>query len=135
MKRLIYLLAGIVFGIGLSLSGMIDAQKVIGFLNIGSAEWNPALIFVLGSAVPVYFVAFYWTRKRGKTLNGNSFGHPPVRPVDRKLIIGSAIFGAGWGLAGVCPGPALTHLAFLDLSFGIFLIALFVGFEIHRRTS
>jgi uncharacterized membrane protein YedE/YeeE len=135
MKSSIYLLSGAVFGLGLSISGMIDPTKVKSFLFIGSPDWSPALIFVLGAAVPVYFILFQILRRREKTLNGSFFGHPPARPVDRKLIIGSAVFGAGWGVAGICPGPSLVHLAFLDLNFFAFIIAMLAGVELQRRLA
>ncbi len=135
MKSLIYLFSGAVFGLGLSISGMIDPFKVKSFLAIGSAEWNPALIFVLGSAVPVYFILFLFLRRRGKTLNGTRFAYPAPRPVDKKLVLGSALFGIGWGIAGICPGPALVHIAFLEKNFAIFIFAMLAGFELQRRLS
>lgn len=133
MIKTLYFISGIIFSIGLSLSGMIDSFKVISFLDVTSPNWNPALAFVLGSAVPTYFVLFIWIKQRKKTLLDQNFTSPPPRPVDRKLVIGSAIFGAGWGLAGVCPGPALSHIAFLDVPFALFIIFMFVGFEIQRK--
>lgn len=133
MKHVVYLVAGLIFGFGLSLSGMIDPLKVKGFLSMGMSDWNPALIFVLGSAVPVYFVAFIFLRRHKKTLVGTEFKHPAPRPIDRKLVLGSLIFGAGWGVAGICPGPALVHLAFVDLNFVVFIVTMFAGFELQRR--
>jgi uncharacterized membrane protein YedE/YeeE len=135
MRNIVYLLSGAVFGLGLSISGMIDPLKVKSFLAIGSAGWSPALIFVLGSAVPVYFVSFLFLRRREKTLNGTRFAHPAPRPVDRKLVLGSALFGIGWGIAGICPGPALVHIAFLEMNFAVFLLAMVAGFELQRRLS
>lgn len=133
MKYVIYLIAGIIFSIGLSLSGMIDPLKVKGFLSYGFADWNPALLFVLGSAFPVYLLIFFFLRRREKTLNGNKFEHPRPRPVDRRLVIGSLLFGVGWGIAGICPGPAIVHLSFLDIPFVIFILTMFLGFELQRR--
>jgi uncharacterized membrane protein YedE/YeeE len=135
MKNFYYLITGIVFALGLSLSGMIDAQKVISFLNFGSSEWDPALLFVLGSAAPVYLVFFWFLKRRGQSFSGAPFVAPKHKPIDRRLILGSAIFGLGWGLAGVCPGPALTHLGFLDVPFAIFLVSMFIGFEVEKRFS
>lgn len=135
MRNLVYLFSGALFGLGLSISGMIDPLKVKSFLAVGSAGWSPALIFVLGSAVPIYFVSFIFLRRREKTLNGTKFGHPVVRPIDKKLILGSAIFGTGWGIAGICPGPALVHIAFLEVNFAAFILAMFVGFELQRRLT
>lgn len=132
---ILYLLSGVVFSLGLSIAGMIDPQKIINFLNVFSSSWDPALAFVLGSAAPVYLVAFLFLRKRGRSLNGQQFKHPTPRPIDRKLVVGSIIFGSGWGLAGICPGPAITHIAFLELPFALFLVAMVVGFEIEKRWS
>lgn len=135
MKHLIYLFSGIIFGFGLSLSGMIDPLKVKAFLAVGTSDFNPALIFVLGAAVPVYLVAFLFLRRRRKTLSGAAFQHPKPRPADKKLVVGSVIFGAGWGIAGICPGPALVHLGFLDPSFAVFLVMMIAGFELQRRMN
>lgn len=135
MKSLVYLFSGALFGLGLSLSGMIDPLKVKSFLAVGTTGWSPALIFVLGSAVPIYFVSFIFLRRREKTLNGSRFAHPTVRPIDKKLIIGSALFGIGWGVAGICPGPAFVHVAFLDMNFAVFIFAMIAGFELQRRRS
>ncbi len=133
MKTLIYLLSGVLFGIGLSLSGMIDPIKVKSFLSVGFSDWNPALIFVLGSAVPIYLISFLGLRSRQRTLCGVQFDHPPARPVDKKLVLGAIIFGTGWGIAGICPGPALVHLSFIDQNFAIFIVSMIGGFELQRR--
>jgi len=135
MKTLIYLVSGVIFGVGLSLSGMIDPVKVKDFLSVGTPDWNPALLFVLGSAVLVYLMAFFYLRRRRKTLSGSPFKHPAPRPVDRKLVLGSIVFGTGWGIAGICPGPALVNVAFLDLNIAVFILTMFTGFEIQRRFS
>lgn len=133
MNYLLYLLSGFIFSIGLSLSGMIDPIKIKSFLAMGTSDWNSALIFVLGSAVPLYGLAFFFLNKRKKSLDGQSFKHPAPRPIDRKLVIGSILFGLGWGIAGLCPGPALTLLSGLDKNISVFLITMFCGFEIQRR--
>lgn len=135
MKNLIYLISGTIFGLGLTLSGIFDPMKVKNFLAIGTAYWDPALIFILGAAVPVYCVAFFIIRRRQKTLNGVSFGHPAPRPIDKKLIFGSIIFGIGWGIAGTCPGPALIHLAYPETNFVIFVVMMFAGFELQGRLT
>lgn len=133
MRMLLYLVSGIIFALGLSISGMIDPLKVKNFLAIGTTDWSPALAFVLGSSIPIYYIAFIFLRKREITLNGNHFGHPAPRPIDKRLVIGSIIFGVGWGIAGVCPGPAIVHMAFLNLHFLAFILAMVVGFELQRR--
>jgi hypothetical protein len=133
MKYFLYLISGIVFSMGLCLSGMIDPMKIKSFLEMGTSDWSPALIFVLGSAVPVYYLAFLFLNKRKKSLDGQNFKHPAARPIDRKLIIGSILFGLGWGIAGICPGPALTLLSGLDKNIIVFIATMFCGFEIQRR--
>ena len=125
MKYLAYLLSGALFGLGLSLSGMIDAAKVRGFLWVTDPHWNPALLFVLASAVIVYFVIFRW----------KGAPRPASKRIDRKLIVGAAIFGVGWGLLGVCPGPALAHLPYLDLRYGIFLATMYAGFFLQSALA
>jgi hypothetical protein len=133
VKSVIYLLSGIVGGIGLSLSGMIDPAKVKSFFAIGVPGWSPALLIVVASAIPVYLLSFLILRRREKTINGTKFNHPKPRPIERNLVIGAVLFGMGWGIAGTCPGPAIIHLSFLDMNFSDFLAAMFVGFELHRR--
>ena len=135
MKNFVYLIAGAIFGFGLSLSGMINPLKVKEFLSVGFSDWNPALIFVLGAAVPLYLIAFLYLRRRQTTLNGTEFKHPVPRPVDKKLVVGAILFGVGWGIAGICPGPALVHVAFLDMNFVIFIATMIAGFELQRRLT
>ena len=133
MKLFLYLLSGIIFAIGLSISGMIDPVKVKSFLAVGFDDWSPALLFVLSTAVIVYLISFLVIRWREKTLNGTRFYRPAMRSIDSKLIIGAILFGIGWGIVGICPGPALVHLAFLDVNFLIFLGTMILGFELQRR--
>lgn len=135
MKFLVYITSGILTGLGLAISGMIDPEKITNFLNIISPSWNPALIFVLGSAVPVYFLSFKLLQLRRKTLNGTLFEHPAPRPINKKLVFGSALFGIGWGIVGVCPGPAWVHVAFLEWNFAFFILSMIVGIELQRRFS
>jgi uncharacterized membrane protein YedE/YeeE len=135
MKKLIYLASGVIFSLGLSVSGMIDPLKVKAFLSVGFADWNPALIFVLGSAVPIYLISFLYLRRKQKTLNGTAFKHPEPRPIDKKLVLGAILFGVGWGVAGICPGPALVHVAFLDMNFAVFIVAMIAGFELQKRLT
>ncbi len=135
MTNFIYLISGLLFGLGLALSGMIDPKIIQGFLGVGFADWNPALLFVLGSAVPIYGVAFMYLRRRRRSLNNRDFPVPATRPIDLRLVVGAAIFGLGWGLTGICPGPALVHLAFPDLGILSFLMMMFVGFYLERRLA
>ena len=135
MKNFLYLLAGSLFSWGLLLSGMADPDKVKNFLAVGTSGWSPALLFVLVPAAMTYLLSFAFLRKRGRTLDGAVFAHPKPRPADKKLVIGSIIFGIGWGLAGVCPGPAIVHVAFLDSGFATFIVAMILGFELQRRLA
>ena len=102
--------AGLVFGIGLLLSGMTDPGKVIGFLDV-AGNWDPSLAFVMGGAILVGFFAFRGAGRRGRTFVGGALHLPNRRDIDARLIGGSVAFGIGWGLAGFCPGPALVSFA------------------------
>lgn len=124
---MIALLSGLLFGAGLTLSGMIDPHKVQGFLNITGA-WDPSLLFVMGGALLVFMPGYQLLVKNRKlALNQAPMQIPPHSKIDHTLIIGAAIFGIGWGLAGVCPGPALVNL--LSGSIGVFgfFIAMLAG--------
>jgi uncharacterized protein len=131
----LYLLSGFIFAIGLGLSGMIEPEKVRAFLSVGLENWNIALLFVLGAATPVYGLFFFFIRRRGRHLLGGDFPKPPARGLDKKLILGSVIFGVGWGLIGLCPGPALVRLAWIDLNTIGFLVTMYLGFEVQRKLS
>lgn len=104
------LVAGLIFGLGLILSGMVDPAKVQNFLDL-AGTWDPSLAFVMAGAIAVAAPGFWLVRRRSAPLAGKTFHVPPAdAPIDRKLVIGSAVFGIGWGLAGFCPGPALVSL-------------------------
>ncbi|MDQ1818093.1 YeeE/YedE family protein [Massilia sp. CCM 9210] len=102
--------SGLVFGLGLILSGMTDPAKVIGFLDL-AGNFNPALAFVMAGAIPVAAIAFRIAARRSTALLGGTVHLPGARKIDRRLLIGALTFGAGWGVAGYCPGPALASLA------------------------
>jgi uncharacterized membrane protein YedE/YeeE len=105
------LAAGLLFGVGLILSGMIDPAKVQNFLDIAGA-WDPSLAFVMVGAIGVAAPGFWLVRKRPAPLTNAQFHVPPAdAPIDRRLLIGAGVFGIGWGLAGFCPGPALASLS------------------------
>jgi uncharacterized membrane protein YedE/YeeE len=131
MKRLCEFLAGLLFGVGLMISGMTDPSKVIGFLDISGA-WDPSLAFVMGGAVLVGLVGFRIAKRRTATAFDQPMHWPGREDVDAKLIIGSLIFGAGWGLAGFCPGPALVNFAAGQSEAIWFVGAMLVGMGIHR---
>jgi len=110
IKGLIPLLSGLLFGAGLIVSGMTDPQRVIGFLDV-AGQWNPALALVMGGAVLVTLPAFAWARRRQRTLLGSALSLPDRSAITGPLVTGSVLFGLGWGLSGVCPGPGLLLAA------------------------
>lgn len=109
MTNLFALIAGLVFGIGLIVSGMANPAKVLGFLDI-AGRWDPSLAFVMIGAITAGTVAFLIARQRGRTLFGHPILWPTAAGITPRLVLGSAVFGIGWGLAGFCPGPALVAL-------------------------
>ncbi|MBM3483641.1 MAG: YeeE/YedE family protein [Alphaproteobacteria bacterium] len=126
MALVIALSAGLIFGLGLTVSRMIDPAKVLGFLNLGGS-WDPSLSLVMASAVLVALPAFYWVERRGRDLGGRSVAVPRKWPLDARLIAGSALFGVGWGLVGFCPGPAMASLGLGSGRSLIFVVAMAVG--------
>ncbi len=120
------LLAGTLFGLGLSVSGMSDPLRVIGFLDVTGA-WDPTLLFVMGGALLVTWLGFRWVLQRPAPLFANSFAVPTLQALDRRLLLGSVLFGVGWGLAGFCPGPAVTALAAGVPDVLVFLAAMLAG--------
>lgn len=138
-KNLLYRFAefvvGLLFGIGLMLSGMTDPSKVIGFLDLFGA-WDPSLALVMGGAILVGVFAFTIAKKRTTTFLGGVLRFPTNTDIDKKLVIGSLMFGTGWGLAGFCPGPALVSMADGQPKALLFVLAMVVGmaaFELMDR--
>lgn len=125
------LAAGMLFGFGLWISGMANPRKVLGFLDVTGA-WDASLLFVLGGAVGVTLVAFRLVLKRSRPLFAQLFQLPQRSDIDAKLVIGSALFGAGWGIGGYCPGPGITALASLSAEAVVFVIAMIAGGLAHR---
>ncbi len=122
--------AGLTFGAGLYISGMVNPLKVLRFLDftaIPSGGWDPSLAFVMVPAVVVMFIAVRIGRRREKPLFASRFHEPEFTRIDAPLVLGSAIFGIGWGMSGICPGPAISLLAFWPQDLLIYLLALFVG--------
>ncbi len=119
-------LIGVLFGLGLMISGMTNPAKILAFLDIAGA-WDPSLIFVMGGAVLVGLIAFYLAKNRTQSFLGGAMHIPTRRDIDRPLIIGSALFGVGWGLAGFCPGPALVSLGSGELKALVFVVAMLGG--------
>ncbi len=101
--------AGLVFALGLAVSGMADPAKIVGFLDV-TGRWDPSLAFVMAGAVGVYLPVYFSTRRRARPLLGERFVIPAEVPVDARLVGGAAIFGVGWGLSGYCPGPAIVSV-------------------------
>lgn len=126
------LVSGLVFGLGLSLSGMLDPARVRGFLDIAGA-WDPSLAFVLGGAVAVAALGNLLVGRMAVPLLDDQFHLPPHHPIDGRLLAGSAIFGIGWGIGGLCPGPALASLS-LGLPATVwFVVAMATGMIVHDR--
>lgn len=137
MNRVFEFLIGLLFGIGLILSGMTDPAKVIGFLDV-FGEWDPSLALVMGGAILVGVFAFAIAKRREVTLLGTMMQLPRAEFIDRRLIAGSVVFGAGWGLAGFCPGPALVSVGAGQPKALVFVLAMIAGmivFELAERSS
>ena len=126
MQRVIEFFAGLIFGLGLLLSGMTDPGKVQAFLDL-AGHWDPSLAFVMGGGVLVGVLGFGIAKRKNKSLSGQVFHWPELRHVDRALILGSLIFGIGWGLAGFCPGPALVSMASGEVKAVVFVLAMLSG--------
>lgn len=123
--------SGALFGAGLVISGMTDPDVVLAFLTLNE-HWNPALIAVMGSAVVVASLGFAFARRRGGPIFAEKFSEPTSTKTDARLIVGAVIFGAGWGLAGYCPGPALVGAASLDYRALLFIVAYGLGMWLYQ---
>jgi uncharacterized protein len=134
MKRIVEFAVGLLFGLGLILSGMTDPGKVLGFLDLAGA-WDPSLAFVMGGAIGVAFFAFAIARNRTTAFLGGAIELPAKRAIDRRLIVGSLVFGAGWGLAGFCPGPALVAAGAGHLQAMLFTVAMVAGMVVHELVA
>jgi uncharacterized membrane protein YedE/YeeE len=135
MTRLLSsLLAGLIFGIGLAVSGMTNPLKVLAFLDVGG-NWDPSLLFVLGGAVGVTVVAFRFILRRPAPLLDERFELPNATAIDRPLLACALLFGIGWGISGYCPGPAIALLASPGPEALIFLPGLVLGSYLQRRTA
>lgn len=134
MNALVALVAGLLFGFGLSLSGMTDPLKVLGFLDLAGA-WQPTLAFVMGGALLVTVPAFALIRRRGAPMFEKQFFLPTRRDLDARLLAGAAIFGIGWGIAGFCPGPAIASLASASPLILVFCVAMVAGMALADRAA
>jgi uncharacterized membrane protein YedE/YeeE len=126
------LLCGLLFGAGLEISGMTDTRVVLGFLDVTGA-WDPSLMFVMASALAVTIPGFWLAQKRTSPILGDEFHLPATNEIDPKPLIGSAIFGVGWGLYGYCPGPALASLGTLNWQPLLFVAAMGAGVYLEKR--
>ena len=131
MNKLVSLISGIIFGIGLVISEMINPEKVLGFLDL-FGNWDPSLAFVMIGALIIFSPLFHVIKKKEKPIFAKNFNYSNNKSINNQLILGSAIFGAGWGLIGLCPGPAISSIALLDIHSIIFVIAMFVGFYLVK---
>lgn len=130
-KNISALIAGLIFGLGLMISGMTNPAKVIGFLDL-FGQWDPSLMFVMVGAIGVSFFAFRKAMRLPASLLKEEIKLPTAQQIDLPLILGSVIFGIGWGLVGLCPGPAVASLAVGGFDIVLFVIAMLIGMEIHR---
>lgn len=133
MKRysLAALASGALFGVGLAMSGMTDPRRVLGFLDL-FGDFDPTLLFVLGGAVATTTLLFRFVLRRGSPVLADSFHLSTLRHVDRPLLVGAALFGVGWGIAGYCPGPALAGLGIASFEALWFVPAMIAGMLLHR---
>lgn len=126
MTLFVSLLAGLVFGLGLIVSGMADPAKVLGFLDL-AGRWDPSLAFVMAGAIGIASIAFLAARRRSVSLLGAAMRLPSAREIDRRLVLGSLVFGVGWGIAGFCPGPGLVALGMGKSKAFVFALAMLAG--------
>jgi len=125
--RLVSLISGLLFGLGMAISGMADPEKVIGFLDV-TGHWDPSLMFVMGGALLVFMPTYFLLIKpKTKPLNAEQFCLSSNKQIDTKLLSGAAIFGLGWGIAGICPGPAVSSIGLGNSGLVYFLIAMMIG--------
>jgi len=131
MNKLISLISGTIFGIGLVVSQMINPEKVLGFLDL-FGSWDPSLAFVMIGALIISSPLFHLIKNKEKPLFAEKFNYSNNKEINNKLVIGSALFGAGWGLGGLCPGPAISSIALLNINSIIFVVAMFIGFYLAK---
>ena len=130
-RLLVAAVAGLIFGLGLAVSEMVNPQKVIGFLDV-AGNWDPSLALVMGGALVVTGGTFGFILKRSEPLFDTGFHVPTRDDIDAKLLLGAGIFGLGWGIVGLCPGPAIAGLAYGQMDSVWFVVAMFGGFALHR---
>jgi len=129
---LIIIASGILFGLGLGISEMVNPARVLGFLNV-LGPWDPTLLLVMAGALTVAIPGFQYARLMHKPFLAVSFNTPTKKDLDKKLISGAILFGMGWGLAGICPGPAFVALNSLESNVAIFVVAMLAGVLVHDK--
>ena len=134
MSAIIALLVGIIFGVGLIIAQMTNPSKIIGFLTF-SQNWDPSLLFVMASAVFISFFAFNFIKQNNKTLLNLDLEIPKRTDIDLPLIAGSALFGTGWGMVGLCPAPAIVSLAFGNSQTLLFVVSMLTGMYLFKLTK
>lgn len=130
--KIISLISGIIFGFGLVISGMTNPEKVLGFLSI-THNWDASLIFVMGGAILVFAPFFFLLKNKEVSALGKKVELPKKQDLDKKLVIGSALFGVGWGLVGLCPGPAIAAIATFDPIVIVFLVSMYAGVIVKKK--
>ena len=128
------LIVGLIFGAGLTLSDMVNPARVLAFLDV-AGDWDPTLAFVMGGALIPSSIAYWVVRHMNRPLLGGQFRIPASRELDRKLLAGAALFGVGWGLVGLCPGPAVAGLAFGHWQLWLFSAAMLGGMLLHKAAE
>jgi hypothetical protein len=134
MQALLASLSGVVFGVGLAVSGMTNPARVLAFLDV-AGRWDPTLAFVMGGALAVSALGFAAARRRARPWLAGAFAIPTRRDVDLRLMGGAALFGVGWGLVGLCPGPALANLSRGSTEVALFVGAMLAGVVLHRLVT
>ncbi|MEX1036720.1 MAG: DUF6691 family protein [Sneathiella sp.] len=134
MFNFISLVAGLLFGFGLALSGMVSPGKVIGFLDL-TGNWDPSLAFVMGGGVLVTVISFRFILKLSAPVFGRGFKLPTKQDLDKYLISGAVLFGLGWGLGGFCPGPALSSLAYGNMKVVVFVLSMIGGIIVAKLAT
>ncbi|CAM3032789.1 DUF6691 family protein [Pseudoalteromonas distincta] len=132
MKAIMMVVIGFIFGLGLIISGMTNPAKVINFLTYGN-QWDASLIIVMAVAMLIMMLTWLWVAKKEKPLLSGTFNLSDLKKVDSRLIIGSVLFGLGWGLSGICPGPGLVQLVSLKMEFLLFFAAVLSGMWLAKK--
>ncbi|ATC85915.1 MULTISPECIES: DUF6691 family protein [Pseudoalteromonas] len=132
MKAIMMVVIGFIFGLGLIISGMTNPAKVINFLTYGN-QWDASLIIVMAVAMLIMMLTWLWVAKKEKPLLSGTFNLSDLKKIDARLIIGSVLFGLGWGLSGICPGPGLVQLVSLKMEFLLFFAAVLGGMWLAKK--